>query len=1023
MTDAVDRAKSVFLNALEIQSEAERAAYLQAECGDNTALRREVDALLDHAQRLGGFLADGDRQDNPTADQPMVSERPGAQIGPYKLLQELGEGGMGMVFLAEQKQPVQRRVALKIIKPGMDTRQVIARFEAEEKALAVMDHPNIARVLDAGTTDSGRPYFVMELVKGIPVTKYCDEQHLTPRERLELFIPICHAVQHAHQKGIIHRDIKPSNILVTLCDGKPVPKVIDFGVAKAVGQKLTEKTVFTASGQIIGTLEYMSPEQANLNQLDIDTRSDIYSLGVLLYELLTGVTPLDRQQLKSAALDEMMRIIREEEPARPSARLSTIDTLPSVAANRHIEPKRLTTLVRGELDWIVMKALEKDRARRYETANGFADDIQRYLNDEPVEACPPSAGYRVRKYVRRHKTVLATGAIVALALVTGTAVASWQAVRARYQAILARQEAERADQEADRAKQQAEKAATEAAIAKAVNDFLSDDLLAQADPENQPNRDVKLRTILDRASATIENRFQDQPLVAAAIHVTLATTYKSLGEYDQAQQHSERSLQLRRDILGTEHADTLKSMNTLACVYTRQARHAEAEELHKDALEARRRTLGNEHPDTLASMNNLAWVYTCQARYEEAEKLDKETLEARRRTLGDEHPDTLQSMHNIALWYSCQRRYEEAEKLHKETLEIQRRILGKEHPNTLDSMRDLALAYSGQRRYEEAEKLHKETLEIRRRILGTEHPYTLASMQDLALMYSGQGRYAEAEKLWMERLEIRRRTLGNEHPNTLRCMNNLAWTYQGQGRYEEAEKLLVETLESTRRTLGKQHPDALLCMNNLAIIYRYQARYEEAEKLLVETLEICQGARGKQAPETTCAMNFLARTFLYQGRYAEAERTVREAIQIVETIPTSKSQRFRLAQSLNVLAWIIVIGPDASARTEEAVATAARAVEAAPHEAEHHNILGIAQYRAGNWTAALESLSRTTRPRFPGDASTCFFAAMAHWQLGNKEDARQSYDKGVACMDEFKPKDQELQRFRTEAAQLLGVTE
>ena len=342
---------------------------------------------------------------SPTIDRP-PAETLGMQIGPYKLLQELGEGGMGTVFLAEQQHPVERRVAIKIIKAGMDSRQVLARFEAEEQALAMMDHPHIAKVFDAGMTPAGRPYFVMELVKGIPITQYCDQEHLTPRERLELFIPVCQAVQHAHQKGIIHRDLKPSNVIVALYDGKPVPKVIDFGVAKATGAKLTERTMFTEVGQMVGTLEYMAPEQAELNNLDIDTRADIYSLGVLLYELLTGSPPFSRQELRSAAFDEMLRIIREVEPPKPSTKLSSSDELPAIAAKRKLEPQRLTKLVAGELDWIVMKCLEKERSRRYETANGLAADIERYLHDEPVQAGPPSAWYRFRKFAggtrRRH---------------------------------------------------------------------------------------------------------------------------------------------------------------------------------------------------------------------------------------------------------------------------------------------------------------------------------------------------------------------------------------------------------------------------------------------------------------------------------------------------------------------------------------------------------------------------------------------------------------------------------------------
>jgi serine/threonine protein kinase/tetratricopeptide (TPR) repeat protein len=442
--------RSIFMAAVERESPPERSAYLDKACGGDAALRQRIEALLVSHEQAGTFLrmpvperlaekaATPEKPDETLGEAPAARERPeahqegqGSRIGPYKLLQEIGEGGMGTVFLAEQTEPVRRLVAVKIIKPGMDSRQVIARFEAERQALALMDHPNIAKVLDAGTTENGRPYFVMEVVKGVPITRFCDDHRFTPRQRLELFVPVCQAVQHAHQKGIIHRDLKPSNVMVCLYDGRPVPKVIDFGIAKATGQKLTERTMFTEIGQVVGTLEYMSPEQAELNQLDIDTRSDIYSLGVLLYELLTGSTPLDRRRLKSAAMLEVLRLIREEEPPRPSTRLSeSKETLPSISAQRQTEPARLTKLVRGELDWIVMKALEKDRNRRYETANGFAADVQCYLADEPVLACPPSAWYRLRTFARRYRVVLRVAAGFVTLLVLAAALSTWQAVRA-----------------------------------------------------------------------------------------------------------------------------------------------------------------------------------------------------------------------------------------------------------------------------------------------------------------------------------------------------------------------------------------------------------------------------------------------------------------------------------------------------------------------------------------------------------------------------------------------------------------
>jgi serine/threonine protein kinase len=411
---AVDaaRAKSLFLNASDLADPAEHAAYLDGDCHGDAELRDRVEALLranDAAPLPPASAAEATRTHAPerlpeTVDHGDPTACVGSIVGgKYKLIEAIGAGGMGSVFLAQQTEPVKRAVAVKVIKAGMDSKAVLARFEAERQALALMDHPNIAKVLDAGTTDGGRPFFVMELVKGQPITQFCDEHKLNPRQRLELFVPVCQAIQHAHQKGIIHRDIKPSNVLVALYDDRPVPKVIDFGVAKAAGQTLTDKTLLTGFGAVVGTPEYMSPEQANLNNLDIDTRSDVYSLGVLLYELLTGTTPVDKQSLGKAALLEILRIVREVEAPKPSARLSSSDTLPSVAANRGTEPAKLSKLLKGELDWVVLKALEKDRIRRYDTANGLARDIQRYLADEVVEARPPSTGYRLQKFVRRHR--------------------------------------------------------------------------------------------------------------------------------------------------------------------------------------------------------------------------------------------------------------------------------------------------------------------------------------------------------------------------------------------------------------------------------------------------------------------------------------------------------------------------------------------------------------------------------------------------------------------------------------------
>ena len=617
----------IFANALKLATPDEQVAYLDRACGEDDQLKKQVVALLkahttdpsfleELAGSLGGMteapMPDGATKHPPTA----IAAHSSPVIGPYKLIEEIGEGGMGTVYMAQQTEPVRRLVALKVIKLGMDSRSVIARFEAERQALALMDHPNIAHVFDAGTTDTGRPYFVMELVKGVPLTKYCDDRRLTPTERLKLFIPVCQAIQHAHQKGIIHRDIKASNVLVALYDGEPVPKVIDFGVAKAAGQQLTEKTLVTGFGAVVGTLEYMSPEQAELNQLDIDTRSDIYSLGVLLYELLTGTTPLERKRFNEAAMLEMLRVIREVEPPKPSTRLSTMEDTAVAAANRGLEPKKLSGLVRGELDWIVMKALEKDRRRRYETASGLADDVRRYLNNEPVMAGRPSSWYRLRKLARRNRAGMATAAIVAVALVVGAAVATWQAVRARTAetaALNALKEKEHA--RADEARQRIIAASNEQtalareAETKAALDFVENKVFAAARPEGVDGGlgySVSLRKAVEAALPFVASSFKNQPLIEARLRMTLGKSFEDLGEAKIASQQFEAARAIYTKHRGPEHPDTLAAMHGLADSYGDIGRNADALKLQEAALALRKTNLGPQHPDTLASMHGLA---------------------------------------------------------------------------------------------------------------------------------------------------------------------------------------------------------------------------------------------------------------------------------------------------------------------------------------------------------------------------------------------------------------------------------
>jgi serine/threonine protein kinase/tetratricopeptide (TPR) repeat protein len=942
--------RMIFEAALDRASPTERVAYLDEACAGDAELRRRVEDLLAAHAEPGSFLespADlGDATAQlgaaDSADRPVSSpiiEGPGTRIGPYKLLQKIGEGGMGVVYMAEQEHVIRRRVALKIIKPGMDTDQVIARFEAERQALALMDHQNIAKVLDAGTTESGRPYFVMELVRGVPITEYCDQNRLTPRERLELFVPVCQAIQHAHQKGIIHRDVKPSNVLVTLHDGRPVPKIIDFGVAKAIDQRLTERTLFTQFGAIIGTWEYMSPEQAELSGLDVDTRSDIYSLGVLLYELLTGSTPLERAKLREAAYSEILRKIRDEEPPKPSTRLSeSRDTLPAISAQRKTEPAKLARLVRGELDWIVMKALEKDRTRRYETANGLARDIERYLGGDPVEAGPPSAGYRLRKFARKYRTPLRLMTAFGLLLIIAAAMSTWQAIRAT--------RAERA------ARQERDRAVEAESEAKAVIDFLRNDLLAQASsleqsrmwPGASPDPDVKVRTLLDRAAERVGAKLSRQPLVEAIIRETIGTTYLFLGRFGPAEQHLERALNLHR---------------------------------HEQ---------GEAAPETMTAMSGLQWLYLLQGKMNEAVTLGTKTLELCRKAQGEEHSDTLEAMIALGYTYTVHGDYREAEPLLTKGLEVSRRAHGENEEVTLGAMERLSDLYLCRGELAETEWLLTRSLEAIRKGRGEEHLFTLDTMCRLGELYLAQGKYAQAETLLARAVEASRRLLGLEHYLTLWGSRALGRSCQFQGEQGRAESLLTKSLEVSRRLWDEECAYTQLAVHDLVSFYMARERYAQAKPLIGRWLEVNHGESGGERLFWPWAMSYLS--------------------------------------------WFLANSPESSGDRDpaRAVGLAQKAVASTPQDGFFWHTLGVAHFRAGDWKAAVTELEKSMPlPRNPWagrvDCTDRLFLAMAHCQLGHRDEARHWYDQAIEWMETRKRRDPELLRFRAEAAALLGVKE
>jgi serine/threonine protein kinase len=877
MADKPIDEKEIFNSARQIPAPEERQAYVETACaGDPAAVQRILELLRIYDQERS-FLESSPVAQSATIDEPM-SERPGTTIGPYKLLEEIGEGGFGVVFLAEQTEPVRRRVALKVLKPGMDTRQVVARFEAERQALAIMDHANIAKVYDGGATPSGRPYFVMELVKGVPITDFCDHNHLTPRQRLELFIPVCQAIQHAHQKGIIHRDLKPSNILIAAFDGKPVVKVIDFGVAKATGQQLTDATLFTGFGAVVGTPEYMSPEQAEANNQDIDTRSDIYSLGVLLYELLTGSTPLTRKRVKEAALLEVLRVIREEEPPKPSNRLSSTDELPSISAQRHTEPAKLTKLVRGELDWIVMKALEKDRNRRYDTANAFAMDVQCYLANEPVAAGRPSALYRVRKFLRRNRALVSAAALMLLLLLAGVVGTTIGLIRAE-QALVA--EAERAEGE-KRAKHTAEARLIQ--VEKGID--LLGSIFEKLDPAAEEKEGLPLRMLLgnrlDQAAAELEGEAVGDALVVARLQDRLARTYLGLGHPGKAEALFTKSLMTRRAHLGAEDPLTLRSMFGQGQACHQGGKTDDAIKLLEQVRDVQSKNLGPNNLETLSTLSELASVYWLMGDAKKAAELLEHVRDERVKQLGEEHEDTLATFRFLAILYAV-KKAPEAIRLAEKVLAARQRQYPKDHPLVINAMSSLGFVYRDARKMKDALVILEQARDAAMPSLGPYHPQTLRILHSLAQLYRAYGQTALAITVGEEVRERRLMLLGPDHPATLDSLYDLGLTYHLAHKLEKALPLLEQAVLGLERRKFAQ-VNARIIIAALCDCQEDLKLYDQAEIWRRKLLALVKAKDGPEVPAYAEQVKRLVKLYDAWGKRAEADHW-RNELEAVNSAP------------------------------------------------------------------------------------------------------------------------------------------
>jgi serine/threonine protein kinase/Tfp pilus assembly protein PilF len=833
--DQQQLSERLFCEALALPPE-KRLAFLEENCVDSE-VRSEVESLI-------AYHTTSPLDEVASAIGEMTSNFSGAavvgrSVGAYRLMGRIGQGGMGTVYRAVRADDqFQKTVAIKMLRFPESHPTLLERFRRERQILASLEHPSIARLLDGGAwappgSTEPQPYIVMEYVEGLPLTTYCEQQKLTLAQRLRLFRRVCEALSYAHRQLVVHRDVKPGNVLVT-ADGDP--KLLDFGVSKLLGLEPAAGTAaLTTTGFTAMTPEYASPEQ--VRGQPVSALMDVYSLGAVLYELLTGRRP---HQVATHDPLEIAQVICECAVAPPG-----IDC---------------------ELDSIVLKAMQKDAVRRYQSMEQFSEDIRRYLEGLPIVARPATLMYRTAKFAQRHWLGLTAAAAVFMVLLGGIGVSTWEAARAR-----------RAEQTA----------LSESATARAINDFLQNDLLAQASASNQagpstkPDPHLEVRTALDRAALRIAGKFDRQPEVEATIRYTIGQTYTDLGLYLEAQTQVERALELQRRVLGPENPKTLRTIFRLGCIAYLQGRYAQAEGLFKQSLEIQRRVLGPGHPDTLSSVNNLANAYDSQGEHAQAELLYSQTLEIQRRVLGPEHPDTLRCMNNLASIYESQGKYAQAEELQSQAVEIKRRVLGSDHPSTLVSMNNLATIYDSQGKYAQAEALYSQALEIRRRVLGLEHPSTLNSMHNLADAYLWQGKYAQAEELQSKTLEIRSRVLGAEHPDTLTAVSDLASLYQRQGEYRLAEVYAAQALSGRRRALGSQSRDTMASAADLAMVYQSEGRFAESEPLAREALQFNLQKQPEQWQRFSTE-SLLGVSLAGQKRYAEAEPLLLEGYRGME---------------------------------------------------------------------------------------------------------------------------------------------